>query len=421
MHIMHIRNKTNPAPDRTAVYYIHQVSQEKTLDIVKQVINDADTLDDIHYFSAWGQLVTPVTTYSPCAHYLAPLDRQFKRAVVLKNAIPLPPSRSLSVVLGTMLRDMGEGSEIYIQSDRSDKISSLWVMPEDLRRDLPSLKIGEPDGKSGWIRLGWTAALASELASLQSIYPLISRHLPEFFETLALAGHPCADTLTNHPDSAENAFCYSMHWALHTMTVLEKLLPPPRPHMSGMDVGGSYGFLVCELASRGYTVTNVELIDWRIERVLPWLAARCGVADKTRGIVSRMEHLTGEDESHDFILFMGSLLCIDRKDVPAVLDKTKQLLKPGGVMVLRENLLIEATKSGPGIHETRFSPTELNDFLQHHIGTPQFYCHLGLTRTLHEVLSLWTIFAVVQNRVTKMTRAKPLQKFREMISRGFGK
>ena len=405
----------------TAIYYIHQFSQEKTLDIVRQAFNDIDALGDIHYFSAWGPLVSATMMYAPCAHYLAPLDQSFKRVLILKNAIPLPPSHSLSVVLGTMLRDMGEGSEIYIQSDRSKKISSLWVMPEDLQRDLPSLEISEPGCKAGWIRLGWTATLDNDLAKLQSIYPVISQHLPEFLETLASAGHPCADAVTNHPDSAENAFCYSMHWALHTMTVLEKLLPMSRPLMSGIDVGGSYGFLACELAARGYTITNLEVIDWRIEKVLPWLASRCDVADRARGVASRMEHLAGEDESHDFILFMGSLLCIDREDVPAVLEKAKQLLNPGGLLVLRENLLIEATKSSPVKNEMRFSPEELNDYLQNHVGTPRYYCHLGLDRTFQEVLDLWTIFAVVEVSDSGISKASPLQSARTTIRGWLGK
>jgi SAM-dependent methyltransferase len=406
----------------TACYYIHQFSHEKTLDNVRQIFNDVSALGNVHYFSAWGPLATATKTYAPCAHYLAPLDHRYQRAIILKNAIPLPSSRSLSVVLGTMLRDMGEGSEIYIQSDRSKKKSSLWVMPEDLRRDLPSLDVSETDVKPGWIRLRWSSAIDNELTNLQSIYPVISRHLPAFFDTLAKAGLPCADTLTNHSDSAENAFFYSMHWALHTMTVLDKLLPKPGAHFSGMDVGGSYGFLACELAARGYAIANLELIDWKIEKVFPWLAACCNVADRARGVVQRMEHLTGEDDSYDFILFMGSLLCIDRKDVPVVLDKAKHLLKPGGVLVLRENLLIDATRSGPGIHETRFTPTELNSFLELHIGTPKYYCHLGLERSFREVLHLWTIFGVVEKAKSRaINKFSLMQRIRALFRGVFGK
>ncbi|MBM3336317.1 MAG: class I SAM-dependent methyltransferase [Betaproteobacteria bacterium] len=213
-----------------------------------------------------------------------------------------------------------------------------------------------------------------------------------------------------------------MHWALHTMTVLDKLLPKPGVHNSGMDVGGSYGFLACELAARGYALTNLELIDWRIEKVFPWLAACCNVTKRVRGIVQRMEHLTGEDDGYDFILFMGSLLCIDRKDVPIVLDKAKQLLKPGGVLVLRENLLINATKSNPGMHETRFTPTELNNFLERHMGAPKYYCHLGLERSVQEVLNLWTIFAIVKKTETQaINRPSLMQRIRAMFRGVFGK
>lgn len=414
-------NEINYSGLLSACYYIHQFSQEKTLDTVRRVFNDVSTLGEVHYFSAWGPLVTTTPTYAPCAHYLAPLDQRFKRAIILKNAIPLPSSRSLAVVLATMLRNMGEGSEIYIESDRPKKKSSLWVMPEDLRRDLPSLDVSETDVKPGWIRLRWSSSIDTELTNLQSIYPVISGHLPEFFDTLAKAGHPCADTLTDHPDSAENAFFYSMHWALHTMTVLDKLLPKPGAQITGMDVGGSYGFLACELAARGYTITNLELIDWRIEKVFPWLASRCEVAGRAQGVVSRMEHLAGEDQSHDFILFMGSLLCIDRKNVPAVLEKAKKLLKPGGLLVVRENLLIEATKSSSAKHETRFAPEELNEYLQNYVGNPRYYCHLGLDRTFQEVLDLWTIFAVVELSDSPIPKASPLQRARKMISGWFGK
>jgi hypothetical protein len=384
----------------TAVYYIHQKEELQTLAVARGVVPGIDSDPGVRYFSAWGPLLVPASEYKPCAHYLTPLDTSFKQAVMVKNAIPLPSSRSLMAVFGTMLHAMGPGSVLYIQTDRSKALADSWVTPEDIGEHLPSAMVVEgPQGQKGWIAVWWGRGIAEELAGLNSVYSRLVNHIPEFAAVLARAGLPCSNTLEDHANSAENAFCYSMHWALHTASVLDKLLPAPdgEKDTCGIDVGGSYGFLACELAAQGHRVTNIELIDWRVDRVFPWLAQTAGVAGRVDGTAARMETLSAEGKSYDFILFMGSLLCIDRKDVAYVLRTARGLLKPGGMIVLRENLLIADTKNQCDDHETRFTPDELDGFLRANVGRPTYYDHLGLERSYDEVRALWTVFAAVRN------------------------
>ncbi|TWO72102.1 class I SAM-dependent methyltransferase [Caenimonas sedimenti] len=382
-----------------AVCYIHQFEQERTLKACAEALGGPPAPERLRYFSSWGPLLDGTPAYKPCAHYLAPLDARYGRCIILRNAIPLPPSPALAAVLATMLVRMGEGSEILLELGRSLVPAEGWVDAAQLAQWLPGATLEKaPGGRRGWLRLGWAPAVAEDLAALRSTYPILLDRLPAFGEQLRRAGFPCADPLQDHGGSVENAFTYSMHWALHTRAVFDAQVRGASGGgpLVGMDVGGSHGFLACELAMQGHRVTDLELDAWKIEHILPWLAQQCGVADRVSGLAARMETLTGQDASYDYIAFMGSLLCIERKDVPLVLETAMRLLKPGGVLVIRENLALEANAAPGNLMNARFAPQEMHDAIRELGEAPLYFDHLGIQRSLQEYLKLWTAFAIVR-------------------------
>jgi len=392
----------NSAHSLTVVYSHNSVTDiDLTLKAAGPILGKEFDRDSIRFLSSWGSYLRPTVEYRPCGHYLSLLDSSIKRAVVLRNTISIPSSKSLAVVFGTMLSRMGEGSEIFIQSPKASKASNTWVTSEQLRGYLPSCTVADESGKKkGWIRVEWGAGVTDDIDNLGSIYPKIVSKLDEFAHALSLSDHPCADPLNDFTNSVEGSFAYSMHWALHTRGAFETILDMymKAGSMRILDIGGSYGFLACELATNGHHVTNLELMKYRIDQVFPWLIEASGVAGRVDGIAKRMEELSGADASFDVICFMGSLLCIDRDDVAGVLDRASRLLKPGGLIILRENMLLPENATTHGGHEDRFTAAELHEHLQTVNPDVKYMCHQGQFRTFEEAKGLWTLFAAVEKQ-----------------------
>lgn len=387
------------------IYYVHQYEQSKTLRLVAPLLSKNPEDRTVRYFSSWGRSLSPTTNYKPCAHFLTPLDRSSKRALVLKRALPLPSASAVAPVLAQMLRAMGNGSEILLQTDRS------WIDPDAIGAALPSVECqANPSGAKGWLRLTAPSELEADIRSLSSIYPLLAPKLDDFRAVLADAGDPSESPESDYLHSAENEFIYSLKWSLHTRAILESLFRRYglESSLRGLDVGGGYGFLACELAAMGHRMTNLELLDWKVNTVLPWLAKTSGTSERVDGWASRMEDLTGVDETFDFVCFMGSLLFIERSDVTRVLATARRLLKPGGLLVFRENLLIDATRDQ---HRTgrypRFRPQELHEILCATGDRPVYLDHWGVERSPREIGALRMLFAALEknsSRGTKGTR-----------------
>ncbi len=404
------QSSTNPSTSGplTAVYAHNSTSDPKIAHkAITPIVGKGFDTARCRYLSSWGQLLTPTAEYRPCGHYLSPLDPSFKRAIILRSAIPLPASDALGAVLGAMLDQMGEGSEVWIESPKASNPANTWVTSEQLASWFPSCQVDDqPNKAKHWLRVSWSPQLQSDLDALGSIYPKLAGRLDEFAQMLEDSEHPCEDPKKSFTNSIIGSFVYSMHWALHTHGAIKKITKAVGQSgpMKILDIGGSYGFLTCELAACGHQTTNLEMIEYRIDQVLPWMVEATGVRGRVDGIAKRMEELEGIEESLDMICFMGSLLCIDREDVSGVLARASKLLKPGGLIVLRENMLLPenaanvASVANTASHEERFIADELHRHLQT-INLDVFYMdHLGHQRTAEEATKLWTLFAAVQKQ-----------------------
>ena len=306
------------ADDLVAVYYPNRDSQERTLRKLRRLPRLGSDTTSYRYFSSWGKHLAASSSYERCAHYLAPLNRSFRRAIVIKYALPLYSASAVAPIVVQMLSGMGVGSEVLLQCSRS------WLNIDELHGVMPTAKIEKnPDGARGWVKLSARPGIEADARHTASIYPSLAPRLDEFRQALIAAGHRNEDPDTNFDYSVEQAFSAGMSRVLHARTVFERFFQRYRltAPLRGLDIGGSYGFLACELAAMGHHMTSLERVEWQVRHVTPWIAKACGVAERVEGIAGRMETLTGSDDSFDFVCFLGSLLLIDRSDVPDVLSR----------------------------------------------------------------------------------------------------
>jgi SAM-dependent methyltransferase len=239
-----------------------------------------------------------------------------------------------------------------------------------------------------WIRIGSYSGVTGDLARIRSIYPRMADRAEEFYSLFS--------SVKPRNVIPETTLIYSLLWALISADVMAKSFAAygRSGPMHGMDVGGGYGFLACQLAMPGHTVVNSELRDWRIHAIQPWAVASCGVQDKVSGRVEAMEDMEGDDSSLDFICFMGSLLCCKRDCLPKVLCKAMRMLAPGGILIVRENLL----GGGRTGSACRFSGEELQRYLQQYAGSPRYFDDFGIEYPPEAVgrPPLVSLFAAVQ-------------------------
>lgn len=381
----------------TAIYHVHQMPLAEIEAQLEQVVPRQGIERVCNYYSSWGRSMSPSSSVENAAHYLAPLDPSASRAVILKSAIPMPRCPALAAVYGVILKQLGEGGELYVQLVKNAS-ASKWATPSFVQEMLPSATVEELTDARDWLRLTMNTGIEEDLERLNCSYTNLYNRFEEFKNVLADAGHPGADPVTDYYDSAENAFIYSQHWALETGGIMDRIFREFRRDapLNGLDIGGSYGFLACELAMKGNKMTNLELLDWRVEKVQPWLADVCGVSAQVKGYADRMENLVDSEERYDFVCFMGSLLCCEREMVPNVLDQVMKILRPGGLIILRENLLIDASKDTSVGTETRFTPVELHDVLEQSGSSPLYFSHYGEMLPKGPPSKQWTVFAALQ-------------------------
>jgi len=381
-----------------AIYHHAKVPLEETHDRIQPIMSASGVLPDLRYLSAWGRSLVHSHDYSAGAHYLTPLTSSFKTAIVLERAIPLPCSASLAAVIGEMLYQMGQGSSVFLQCNERKGEATPWISLQMLHGFLPSLKIVErPKEKKGWLELQYSRGLEADLVALQCTYNALSRNLEGFRRRFEAAGQCQAAPEESYYNSVENAFCYSMHWALQTRAIAHLVFEhfSADGPLTGLDVGGSYGFLSCELAAQGHNVVNLELLQWRITEILPWLIETSGVGRRVSGVAKRMEEMGDVGKNLDFIAFMGSLLCIAREDVSKVLHHAVTMLKPGGLILVRENLEV-AERNDQKYTSMRFRAEEFDTALQSLGGEVIYYDQPGKRVPQSELPKVRTVFAAVK-------------------------
>jgi SAM-dependent methyltransferase len=380
---------------KQGVYYVHQQDLPAVTAAVAAMSGSIG--DETCFFSSWGARLEPVTDFKPCAHYLAPLDSGFRRLFVLRGALPLPIGPSFASVLATMLRSADADVELYIEVEPEAKSQRVWPSKEDLVRLLPDFS-AEQVGAAASLYVHIVRSPSPARRAAPGIYEILAPLWRDYREQVREAGLPAQWAESSPNRTLENEFIYPMQGALQNLDVLEHFFRQwglPRACRI-MDVGGCYGFLACALALHGHHVVNLEAERLPIECIFPWVVERCGVGGRVQGLHCAMEEARPQPGAFDAVCFMGSLLCCRRDSVERVLAWAVDALKPGGLIVVRENLAVAANPRRGDPLDTRFTAAELDDAL-HSIGLPmRYFCHNVRERAPAELENLWVVYALMQ-------------------------
>ena len=72
-----------------AVYYVHQTKKQDVLDALVSILGEGIHDEHLTFLSSWGKESQLLNSFDRSAHYLSPLNKNVKKAVVFKSAIRL--------------------------------------------------------------------------------------------------------------------------------------------------------------------------------------------------------------------------------------------------------------------------------------------------------------------------------------------
>ncbi len=161
------------------------------------------------------------------------------------------------------------------------------------------------------------------------------------------------------------------------------------------DIGGGYGLLAAELlVDRDSAVTSVAVVDQSdanralAQLLQSWL--RDCSHDAFTFINSDVEAEFELPEA-DVVVAIGSLLYVPRESLGGVLDRMWEAVRPGGVLVVHENI---KHPSYVRDFDVMFEPHELDGFLKR-FGTVRYFASSATVEMQHDRVGRATVFRVV--------------------------
>lgn len=313
------------------------------------------------YLSSRGNHLDPARAgINDPAFLFTPLVPPVDRLLVMTQTMGLFPNAFTAAWLGTLLvRE--EAREILIQFGEEPRSRELI---HAIRQFLPATAIDEAEG--GCIRLRPATGLAERVAALPTAYPHFH----------AACHHFCVLVEQVKKTSADGNYRYSMIGASRNSLVLDRLairLGWPRcPTL--LDVGGGFGFLGVELATKGWNVTVADIDRDKTELVGPWLAKLWPNPLPLDYCTTGMEEITSSSvftrsRRLDGITFFNSLYLSNRDRVGDLLRSCWQRLAPGGALVIREMIRLGERVD---VHDRRFERDELISLVTNTTTAPSF-------------------------------------------------
>ncbi|MHC4607956.1 MAG: class I SAM-dependent methyltransferase, partial [Planctomycetota bacterium] len=335
------------------------------------------------------------------AHIYAPVPASVSRLIFVREFSVLYANDFTACWLAKLLLTMGPRGEIWVEmaSQKSNEARNQ-VTPYYLRQKLPGGVVERHGGGDAplWMRITGTENLSSDIERLRTMYAPLHNAYEEFRNVYGKA-HAQED-----PESADategrclRTYIYSLFGANQKSFVIEKMLEEhvDGADLRGLDMGGGYGFMACELAAKGHAMEMADHSAAQVEDIGRWLVRKCGLEDRMRLRVEKIENIGTLPGPYDFISFAGCLLSIDRKEVPQVLQSAMRLLRPGGILILHENPR-EAGVPGSLQYEERFRADELHAYLLDNAGEPLCYSMFTGKRVAFEETKNKLIMATVR-------------------------
>lgn len=303
-------------------------------------------------------------------HLYADSQRETAEIVVLSEFPILYGNDFTASWLGHLLNDSA-GGRLWFEA-RRQKSSDPFRTEFDItgfRKSLPSLR---EKRRGSWTCLEAGPELSTELKSLQTMYGSFHNGFQAFTDKLAEVVGPSEGSR----EAADATYKYSMFGANQKSHISSGIL---RSHgvgarHRGLDVGGGYGFFAAEMAAHGATYDVIDYDRKKAEIVGPWLAERAGVSTRLAfraGSIEQVPELP-QSEPYDVISFFGSMLYADRSAVPATLRACMDMLRPGGILLIHENVR-EGGKPESVDFPKMFPAEELRGLLRQNAGEPTCY------------------------------------------------
>ncbi len=291
--------------------------------------------------------------------------------IVVLSEFPILYSNDFTAAwLGHLLKD-APGGRLWFESRRqksSDPFRTEFSL-QQFAKSLPSLR---EKRKGSWTSFEGGPGLAEDLESLRSIYASFHNGFQAFAAKLAEILGPSEGSLK----AAESTYKYSIFGANQKSHISSCIL---RSHglggrHRGLDVGGGYGFFAAEMAANGDTYEVIDYDRKKAEIVGPWLAERTGLASRLAFRTVSIEQVPQlpRSQHYDVISFFGSMLYADRSAVPATLKACMDMLCPGGVLLVHENVR-EGGKPESVDYMKMFPADELRSLLRQNAGEPTCY------------------------------------------------
>lgn len=168
-----------------------------------------------------------------------------------------------------------------------------------------------------------------------------------------------------------------------------------RSGLSTIDIGGGTGVVSAELllgtpavdhAINAEPQTSNALLGQYISHRFPQrMAGRFGIASATAEVMAY-------DRAHDVVSFLGSLLYVPRAHTKSVLRNAWERLKPGGLLVIHENI---KRPSYVQDYNYMFTVAELEEYLAE-FGKPTYWLSTGTVQIDPAKVEEKSVFRVLQ-------------------------
>jgi len=134
-----------------------------------------------------------------------------------------------------------------------------------------------------------------------------------------------------------------------------------RPGATVVDIGTGTGIMACLACSYGarrvYAIEPADAIDTARE-----IARANGLADRIEFIQERSTAVSLPERADVVVSDLRGVLPLVHDHLPSVVDARRRLLKPGGVLIPRRDVIRVAVACAPDLYESRVRPWEANDY-----------------------------------------------------------
>ena len=297
----------------------------------------------------------------------APIDNSYKKVLIPRECPILYDIDFTYSWIRSLLLDMGEGSELYIELVKSKQSEKRGhITPRSLAKAL-NCKPKKLSLLGNWYLITYKSLMNAKPSTLKTAQRFFHGIFPEFKRILKEKKGLKFDTEAEYQLQSEGCFKYALHGCSQKVYFTSRALYHARQSLKKCalnitDIGGGYGFYSIEMAAMGH---NVQMLDFNpgYLNVAKWLRNSANVQEKMKIVEANMADFDPNLQTNDIVTFFGSLLYLPREEVAPLLRKAYQSLRPGGVILFHENTKAVIPPTADD-YDVCFDPEELKSYIE---------------------------------------------------------